>query len=175
MGVRPVRAALGVAALVLAGCQIAQVETPDPAAVPSGSLEATGPAAIGPIVELGSGSNAGIGWRAAIFESDDGWCLQLETQAVTDTGCGPIPPDDGAAFASVSQNGPIVHGIASEETATVFLVIDSLGRVPATLMALDDAGLEGQAFVGIASADANVTHVMAVKLNGEILETFELP
>ena len=172
---RPARAALGVAALVLAGCQIVQVETPDPAAVPSGSLGAAGPAAIGPIVELGSGSNAGVGWRAAIFESDDGWCLQLETQAVTETGCGPVPPGEREALSAVSQNGTIVHGLASEETATVFLIIDSLGRVPATLMALDDAGLEGQAFVGIAPADANVTHVMAVKLNGEILETFELP
>jgi hypothetical protein len=42
-------------------------------------------------------------------------------------------------------------------------------------MALDDAGLDGHAFVGIAPADANVTHVMAVKMNGEILQTFELP
>jgi hypothetical protein len=175
MGVRGVRPALGVAVLVLAGCQIVQVETPDPAAIPSGSLEATGPPAIGPIVELGSGTTAGIGWRAATFESEDGWCLQLETQAVTETGCGPIPPEEGAAFGSVSQSGSIVHGIASEETATVFLIIVSLGRVPATMMALDDAGLDGHAFVGIAPADANVTHVMAVKMNGEILQTFELP
>jgi len=175
MGVRALLAALGVAVLALAGCQIVQVETPHPAAIPSGSLEADGPAAIGPVVELGSGSTAGIGWRFAIFESDDGWCMQLETQAVTQTGCGQIPPEEGDAFGAVSQSGSIVHGVASEETATVFLIIDSLGRVPATLMALDDAGLEGHAFVGTAPADANVTHVMAVKLNGEILQTYELP
>jgi hypothetical protein len=175
MGVKGVPAGLGVAVLALAGCQIAQVETPDPAAIPSGSLEAEGPAPIGDIVELGSGSTVGIGWRAAIFESDDGWCLQLEMQAVTETGCGRLPPEEGAAFGLISHSGPIVHGVASEETATVFLIIDSLGRVPATLMPLDDAGLEGHAFVGIAPADANVTHVMAVKLNGEILQTYELP
>jgi hypothetical protein len=175
MGVRGVRVALGVAVLVLAGCQIVQVETPDPAAVPSGSLEATGSAAIGPIVELGSGSSEGIGWRAATFESAEGWCLQLEMQAVTESGCGQVPPEEDAAIGMVMQSGSIVHGVASEETATVFLIIDSLGRVPATLMGLDDAGLDGQAFVGIAPADANVTHVMAVKLNGEILQTYELP
>jgi hypothetical protein len=175
MGVRGVRAALVVPALALAGCQIVQVETPDPAAVPSGSLEAEGPAAIGEIVELGSGSTAGVGWRLATFESADGRCLQLETQAVTQAGCGQVPPEEGAAFGLISHSGPIVHGVASEETATVFLIIDSLGRVPATMMALDDAGLEGHAFVGIAPADANVTHVMAVKLNGEILQTYELP
>lgn len=163
-------------AFALIGCVVAPSPSVDPAAVPSASLAARGEEpATGPIVELGSGTTLGIGWRAAIFESDDGWCLQLETQAVTETGCTPIPPDDGAAFGAVSRSGSMVHGIASEETATVFLIIDSLGRVPATLIALDDAGLEGHAFVGIAPADANVTHVMAVKLNGEILETFELP
>ena len=175
MGVTALRAAMAAAVVVLAGCQIAQVETPDPAAVPSGSLEPEGAEAIGPLVELGSGSTAGIGWRLATFESNDGWCVQLETQSVTETGCGQVPAEEGRAFGIVSHSGPVVHGVASEETATVFLVIDSLGRVPATLMALDDAGLEGNAFVGIAPADANVTHVMAVKLNGEILETYELP
>ena len=169
------RAALVVAALALASCQIVQVETPDLAAVPSGSLEAAGAAAIGPITELGSGSTVGIGWRLATFESNDGWCLQLEMQAVTQAGCGQVPPEEGSAFGLISHSGPIVHGVASEETATVFLIIDSLGRVPATMMALDEAGLAGHAFVGIAPADANVTHVMAVKLNGEILETYELP
>lgn len=171
---RAVRAAFGVATLALAGCQVVQVSTPDPAAIPSGSLEAGGPAAIGPIVELGSGSTAGVGWRSAIYESDDGWCLLLETQAGTETDCGEIAPEEDHAFGAISQSGPMVHGVVSEETATVFLIIDSFGRVPATLMALDDAGLEGHAFVGIAAPDANVTHVMAVKLNGEILETYEL-
>ena len=39
----------------LAGCSVASVETPDPAAIPTGSLEAAVAAATGPIVELGSG------------------------------------------------------------------------------------------------------------------------
>jgi hypothetical protein len=175
MGVRGISGLLAVA--ILAGCQTEPLATPDPAAIPSGSLGAQGAAAIGPMFELGSGSTAGIGWRYAIFESEDGWCTQLETQSATTTRteCGLIPLEEGLVFGSVFRSGPVVDGVVSDETATVFLIIDSLGRVPATLMALDAAGLEGHAFVGIAPADANVTHVMAVKLNGEILETYELP
>lgn len=165
-----------VAMIVLGGCVVTPVETPDPAAIPSGSLEANGPPAIGPIIELGSGTTAGIGWRYAAYESDDGWCTQLETQAVTETGCGQLLPEEEAAFGSVSHGDPIVHGVVSADTATVWLLTESGIRVAfATLMPLEPAGLEGQAFVGIAAAGTELTHVMAVKLNGEILETYELP
>ena len=161
---------------MLVGCQVVPAETPDPAAIPSGSVEARGPAAIGPVVELGSGSSGGIGWRYAAYESDDGWCTQLETQSVTEAGCGQLLPADDAAFGSVSHSGQIVHGTVSAETATVWLLDDGGVRVAfATLMPLEPAGLEGLAFVGIAEAGAELTHVMAVKLNGEILETYELP
>jgi hypothetical protein len=176
MGVRGLRASLAATVLVLAGCQIVQVSTPDPAEIPSGSLEAGGPAAIGPVIELGSGISAGVGWRYATFESDDGWCTQLEMQAVTETGCGQILPEEGAAFGTVSHSGPVVHGVVTAETATVWLIAEDGSRVAfATLMPLEDAGLEGQGFVGIAAAGTNLTHVMALKLNGEVLETYELP
>jgi hypothetical protein len=43
-------------------------------------------------------------------------------------------------------------------------------------MPLGEAGLEGDvAFVGIAPIGAEVSHVMAVRLNGEVLGTQELP
>jgi hypothetical protein len=167
---------MGAALFALTGCQIVSVETPDPAAIPSGSLEADGPAAIGSVTEIGSGSSAGVGWRLATYESDDGQCLQLEMQMVTETGCGRLLPEGDAAFGSVSQSGPIVHGVVSSETATVWLLAEGGTRVAfATLLPLADVALEAQAFVGIAEAGTELTHVMAVKLNGEILETFELP
>ena len=160
---------------VLTGCQIFEVEPPDPASIPAGSIEPEGGTATGPAVEVGSGVSSGIGWRYAVFPSADGWCTQLETVAVMSAGCGDVLPEAGKAFGSVSHSGSIVDGIVTEETATVFLIINGLGRTPATLMSLEDAGLEGQAFVGIAAADANVTHVQAVKFNGDVLETYELP
>jgi hypothetical protein len=163
------------AVLVLAGCQIVEVETPDPASIPAGSIQPQGAAPTGPVLELGSGVSSGIGWRYSVYPSDDGWCTQLETVSATTTGCGDLLPEEGRAFGGVSHGGPMVDGIVTEETATVFLILNGVGRTPATLMSLEDAGLEGQAFVGIAAADANVTHVQAVKFNGDVLETYELP
>ena len=163
---------------LLSGCEAVPLETTNPAAVPSGTLEARGATADGPVVELGTGSSAGIGWRYSIFESDDGWCTQLETQAVTSThtACGETSPGEDGAFGFVTRNGTIVDGVVSADTATVWLVAEGGLRVTfATLMPLEDAGLEGQAFVGITEAGTELTHVMAVKLNGEILETRELP
>jgi hypothetical protein len=43
-------------------------------------------------------------------------------------------------------------------------------------MPLSEAGLEGGvAFVGIVPTGTEVTHVMAVRFNGEVLGTRELP
>ena len=42
-------------------------------------------------------------------------------------------------------------------------------------MPLDEAGLEGQAFVGFMPAEATPTHIQAVALSGEILATYEVP
>lgn len=177
MGVGPVLRGLilPLAVTLLGACAAVPVETPIAGAIPSGSLAARGAEATGRIEQIGTGVIAGVGWRLAIFPSAGAWCTQLETQAVTGTGCGTVLPEDGAAFGSVSHDGPIVHGFVTSEAATVFLIIDSLGRVPATLLPLQEAGLEGQAFVGIGPADANVTHVMALRLNGEVLQTYELP
>ena len=160
---------------MMAGCQIVQVETPDPAAIPSGSLEARGAEPTGPIVELGSGVTSGVGWRYVVYPSDDGWCTQLETGSATTTGCGDLAPEEGRAFGSVGHSGPMVEGTVTDETATVWVIAEGGGRLPATLVPLEEAGLEGQAFVGILPADEVATHVMAVKFNGDVLETYELP
>lgn len=171
---------VAVLALVVGSCSVASVETPDPAAIPSGPVEPEGATATGPIVELGTGSVIGIGWRYSVFPSDEGWCTQLETAEVTTTGCGEILPTDDHAFGTVSSDGlasgiTIVEGIATADTATVWLVAEDGRRSPATLMSLEEAELEGKAFVGFAPSDVVVTHVQAVAFSGQVLETYELP
>jgi hypothetical protein len=165
---------------LLASCSIASVETPDPAAVPSGPIEAED--ATGPIVELGSGQADGIGWRYAIYPSGDAWCTQLQTGSMRGDGCGDILPTGDAAFGSVGVSTmepgdvQVVEGLVSEDVFTVWLVEnESQRRFPATLMPLDPADLEGGAFVGIPPAEFTPTHVQALARSGEVLETYELP
>jgi hypothetical protein len=168
--------------LALTGCNVTTVETADPAAVPDGPLEAEGGDATGPVVELGSGVSEGFGWRYAVYPSGSEWCTQLEMVAVTVSGCGDILPQDDRAFGSVGVADELaggatpVEGIVTAETHTVWIVDENTGmRIPARLMPLEDAGLEGQAFVGFAPPDLTPTHVQAVKENGDVLETYELP
>ncbi len=178
MRAAPARLLLAVT-ILLAACQPAEVEetpTPDPAAIPSGSPRALGATATGPIVELGSGVLTGLGWRLLAYPSDAGWCTQLETAASIETDCAGVVADEGSAFGSVGRTGRVVHGIVTGDATTVWLVINNTPTVPAVLMPLSEAGLEGEvAFVGIAPTGAEVTHVMAVKFNGEVLGTRELP
>ena len=174
------RAGLVAAAVVLlAACQPAPVQetpTPDPAAIPSGSPQAIGATATGPVVELGSGAMSGLGWRYLAYPSDTGWCTQLETAAEIQTDCSGVEPDEGSAFGAVSRNGPVIHGIATPDATTVWLVVNNTPALPATIMPLSEAGLEGGvAFVGVVPSDTEVSHVMAVRLNGEVLGTRELP
>jgi hypothetical protein len=169
------------AAVALAGCTVTPVETLDPATIPSGEPVAHGPdAASGEIVELGSGQTLGIGWRYLIYPSAEGECLQLETVEVITTECGDMLPNGDGGFGSVGRAGlesnpNIITGITSAETATVWLIAGGGTRVaPAILMPLEPAGLEGQAFVGFAPRDVTLTHVMALAISGEVLETYEL-
>jgi hypothetical protein len=166
----------------LAACSIASVETPDPAAIPSSSLTALDQDATGPPVALGSSNADGIGWRYAVYPAGEGWCTQLEVAGAVATTCGELLPTGNPAFGGVGVNriGPddrqVIDGIASEDTFTVWLIEnDSQRRVPATLLPLDPAGLEGVAFVGVVPGDMTVTHVQAMAASGEILETYELP
>jgi hypothetical protein len=173
---RWVVAALVSAALV--GCTVAPVASLDPAAVPSGSLAARGEQpATGPVVELGSGSTLGVGWRYSIYESATGWCRQLETGSAARVGCGDPLPSGEAAFGGIgSADGGPVEGIVTEDIATVWLVDGrSNARVPAIMLSLENAGLPGSAFVGFAPEELRVSHLQAVASNGEILETYELP
>ena len=177
--VRAVTAAL--IPVVLAGCSVASVATPDPAAVPDGTLEAAAADATGPIVAVGSGQNAGLGWRYSIYPSGDEWCTQLEFVEFAAAGCGDLLPADGDAFGSVGRGEVLgegvtpIEGIVSGETVTVSLVNEAGFRMPAQLMSLEEAGLEEQAFIAFVPPDVTFTHVQALASSGEILETHELP
>ena len=165
-------------AAFLLGCTFAPGESVDPAAVPSATLIPRGEGrATGRVRELGSGTTQGIGWRYSIYESADGWCQQLETASAARVGCGdPLPVGDAAFGGIGSTEGGPVDGIVSEDLATVWLVDSrSSARVPAQMMSLEPAGLAGSAFIGFAPVDIQVSHLQAVALSGEILETYELP
>jgi hypothetical protein len=167
--------------LVLCACSIASVQTPDIAAIPSASLDARDSGATGPIVELGSGVTEGVGWRYSIYPVEDGWCTQIETATVTAGGCGDILPAEGEVFGSYGTGTQLdggmtaVEGTVSGDVATVWVILEDGRRAPAELMPLDEAGLEGQAFVRLLPNDLVVTHLQAIAPSGEILETVELP
>ena len=179
MGVRGRAAALAFVVVLLAGCRGTVPEptpTRDPAAIPSGSPDAIDATATGPIVELGSGVLSGLGWRYLAYPSDDGWCTQLETAASVETDCAGVEPEAGETFGTVNEDGRVIHGIVTADATTVWLVVNNTPTVPAVLMPLSEAGLEGgAAFVGIVPTGTDVTHVMAVRINGEVLGTHQLP
>ena len=168
--------------LVAACTTVTRVDDPDPAAIPSGEPVAIGAEATGPVTELDSGRAFDLGWRYVIYESAEGWCTELQMVEVTSTGCGPDPlPPEGEHIGSVSvgqplENGPTpVDGIVSEEIFTVWIIDQQVGRVPALLMPLEAAGLEGQAFVGFMPPDGTPTHIQALARSGEVLQTYEVP
>ena len=181
---RALRTIAGGATLLAAGsaCTVAEVETPDPAAIPSGEPVAIGAEATGPVTELGTGQAFDLGWRYVIYESADGWCTELQMTEVTGTGCGSdLLPPEGEHLSAVGALDPLengvtpVEGVVSNEIVTVFIIDQQRGRLPATLMPLDEAGLTGQAFIGFMPADGTPTHVQAVAMSGEILATYEMP
>ncbi len=177
------RVAVVLVATVLVACTtVTRVESPDPAAIPSGEPVARGgPAPTGPITVLDSDQVAGIGWRLLIYESAEGECLQFETNDLAQTGCGDLLPGEDSAFGSVSSGESAaglrpIHGLVSADIATVFLVdSETQERVPAKLLPLDEAGLEGQAFIGFQPDGLTITHLLALRRSGEIVETYELP
>jgi len=173
----------GVIALAtVSACDVAQVETQEPEVDLSGEPTAIGGEPTGPVTALGSGVAFDQDWRYVIYESADGWCTELQMEEVTSTGCGPdAAPAEGEHLGSAGALEPLengatpVEGVVSDEVVTVWIVDELVGRVPATLMPREDAGLTGQAFVGFMPPDGTPTHIQAVAISGEILATFELP
>jgi hypothetical protein len=174
------RAILGLLlGIVLSGCTAAPVETPDPAAIPSGSIQPMEAEPTGPVVELGGAVALGWGWRYSIYPTDDGWCTQLEMGGAAAAGCGDLVLEEDAVFGSVGTGElagiQTLEGVVTAETATVWVIGEDNVRAPATLMSLEPAGLEDLVFVGFAPPDIVLTHLQAVAANGDVLDTIELP
>jgi hypothetical protein len=168
--------------VALAACTVTRVEETDPAAIPSGEPVAEGGEPTGPVTLLGSGQAFELGWRYILYESADGWCTELQMTERTSTGCGPdLLPVEGDSIGSAGALEPLesgitpVEGVVTNDIVTVWIVDEERGRLAATLMPLDDAGLEGQAFLGFMPADSTPTHILALAMSGEILQTYELP
>jgi hypothetical protein len=172
---------LAATAVLLAACGTPAAEatptlTPDPAVVPSRSPQVINGTADGPAVELGSAVTGGLGWRYVAYLRNERVCTQLETAAAVESACGVSAPDEGEAFRSVRRNERLVHGIATAEAATVWLVVNNTPAVPAVLMPLTEVGLDGAlTFVAVLPTGVEASHVMAVRMNGEVLGTLELP
>jgi len=168
--------------IALAACTVTRVEETNPAAIPSGTPTALGAEPTGPVTLLGSGETFGLGWRYVIYEAEDGWCTELQMNERTSTSCAPdLEPEAGDSIGSAGALDPLesgitpVEGVVTDDIVTVWIIDEQLGRIPATLMPLDDAGLEGQAFIGFMPADGTPTHIQALAMSGEILQTYELP
>jgi hypothetical protein len=166
--------------VICAACTLTPVETPDPAAIPTGPLPSPSDAT-GPVVELGSNVMEGRGWRYLIYPTGEDWCLMIETVGVSSAGCGDVLPAEGEVFGTWGSGTELgggvtaIDGIVSDDVATVWLVLENGARAPAQMLPLDEAGLNGTAFLRLVPGDVVVTHLQAVAMSGEILETIELP
>ena len=122
-----------------------------------------------------------MGWRLSVYPTEEGPCLQLDTVSTASGSCGPLPaPPEAIGLQNEDIELPTgaraVLGAVTDEVATVFLVDEIQGlRLPARLLPLDDAGLEGSAFVVFPPEAMTPTHLLAVAPSGEILDTYELP
>jgi hypothetical protein len=176
--IRPMAAA-ALIVLALAACSEAgPVPTPsstDAFLVPQGSP------ASGPVERLGGGDAFETAWRFGIYPTERAPCLQLDLDGQVGARCDDILPAGDSAFGSIgvqtseATGATFVDGVASEAVATVWLIAADQSRVPALLIPLADDDGEAKAFVGAVGSGTDLTHVMAVAPNGEVLETFELP
>ena len=81
---------------------------------------------------------------------------------VNSTGCGAdLLPPEGEHIGAAGARNPLesgvtpVDGVVSNEIFTVWIIDEQRGRIPATLMPLEEAGLTGQAFLGFMPAEGD--------------------
>jgi hypothetical protein len=181
MGVNGIvrKAAAALAVVALAACtQALPVVTPSPT---DAFLVPQGQEATGPIAPLSEGDAFESTWRYGIYPTDDGHCLQLDLDGRVGARCDGLLPEGDAALGSIgvvtseTTGATFVEGIATESVATVWLIAADQSRAPALLVPLAESGVDGQAFLGAATSETELTHVMAVAFNGEVLDTYELP
>lgn len=158
---------------VLSACSVfqARVEQRD---VPDGPPQALGLPAKGPIIVVGQGVAHGVGWRYSVYESAEGWCTQMELAGSGGTGCGgDLAPPVGSVFGSFGwgsgDNEPVsADGTVTGEVAAVALIAGGQ-TFNATLMSLERAGSDGQAFVAFAPAGTAMDSLVAYDADGEVL------
>ena len=177
---RSLIAALALAALVT-GCALSRVSSADPAQIPDGPLEPIdgGDEPTGPLTEVGRGRSLGHGWRYVAYETAAGMCTRFEMASVTGGSCGQAPGEDAGTFAGVghseSSGSPVtVDGTVGEDAAQVWVELADGGRVAATLMSLEPAGLPGSAFVAFAPEGSGVSRVVAIGSDGSELSEMGL-
>ena len=160
-------------ALGLAGCDDA---APDATLTPS-------PSPTPELTEVGGGPVLESDWSYAVGTDDGEVCTRLEVAGATSTRCGELLPGADAVVGELGY-GPdgydeahVVEGFIRDEVVTVWLIgAGGQYRIPAVVMSIDEAGIEdGRAFVGFARADVELTHLQAVAVNGDVLQTIELP
>lgn len=168
----------GVAVLMviaLAGCAFPWNQPEPPPA-------ARAPEPIGPVVEIGHGMSGGIAWSYSVYESALGTCTRLELDGREGgLNCGVTPAAEplgsaiglmvvGTSTGMASQ----VEGFASDKVAAVWIETDA-GRVPAALMSLGPAGLDGQIFLAFVPPNRGLEEAVAVDANGGELARVDLP
>ena len=168
--------------VALAACTVTRVEETDPAAVPSGEPVAQGGEPTGPVTLLGSGGPSELGWRYIIYESADGWCTELQMAERTSTSCGPdLLPADGDSIGSAGALDPLesgitpVEGVVTNDIVTVWIVDEERGPSPGPAHAARRRRPGGPGLPRLHAAGRTPTHILALAMSGEILQTYELP
>lgn len=134
------------------------------------------PEAVGPVIEIGRGESLGVAWRYSVYESTMGVCVRLELAAGGEgVSCGGgLGVDQARGAISLMGVGSgtgtpsQVEGFATDEVAAVWIETNG-GRVPATLMSLGPAGLDGQIFLALIPGDRMMEAAVAIDAEGNEL------
>jgi hypothetical protein len=171
----PVRLSAAVSTLLavgLAGCGLLgpEVRPVDPV----GNM----PQPIGPKVEIGRGESLGIAWRYVVYQSDVGICTEVQLgSGGSSSSCGGAPPGQGQAGSAIALMGissgtgspTTIEGFATDEVEEVWIELTDGDRVPATLMALAPAGVDGQVWLAYVPAGRLLQQVVAIGADGDVL------
>jgi hypothetical protein len=162
--------------LVLAGCGIWLPA--DPGQVPDGPIQPRQgvPRPIGPIVELGRGQIAGVGWRYAAYQSNDGPCLILETASGSSSSCGPLDMEVSVFAGLGVSHGEVmtIDGAVADHVAAVMIETADGRRFPARLLSLQPAGIDGQVLLAMLPGDVPLRAALAIDAQDQLIEAHDL-
>ena len=162
----------GLLAVCLAGCGLLGPEVRP--IEPVGNM----PQPIGPKIEIGRGESLGIAWRYVVYQSDVGPCTEVQLgSGGSNSSCGGAPPNPGQAGSSIALMGigtgtaspTTIEGFATDEVEEVWIELADGDRVPATLMALAPAGMDGQVWLAYVPEGRLLQQVVAIGPDGDVL------